>query len=120
MRLNIKRLNEDAILPTRATEGSAGYDIYAVEDTILEKGTVVKVHSGIAIEVESQNKEPIAIKLMIRSGLASKGIILANGVGLIDVDYRGEIIGLLLNICADDNYVIKKGERFAQLVIENI
>ena len=117
--LKIKRLNENAILPTRATEGSAGYDVYAIEDVDIVKGAgIVSIKTGISIEVDDYGS--FAIYLMIRSGLAKKGLMLANGVGLIDKDYRGEVIAMLCNISGDDIYTIYKGERIGQLVISPV
>ena len=113
--LNIKKLREIAILPGRATEGSAGYDLYACLDSpvIIKKGETVMVHSGIAIEIPSCD---YAAFVFARSGLASKhGITLANSVGVIDSDYRGEIIVPLINL-GTKNFTLNPKERFAQMV----
>ncbi|MGN0677706.1 MAG: dUTP diphosphatase, partial [Ruminococcus sp.] len=91
MTLKIKKLNENAVIPKRATEYSAGADLFAcIENPItIKKGETVKIPTGISAEPESKN---VMLAVFARSGLASKfGISLANGVGVIDSDYRGEI-----------------------------
>ena len=116
--LKIKKLNENAIIPTRATSGSAGLDLYACidEDVIIPKSTTKLIKTGVAISIE---KDFVAY-VYARSGLAvKKGITLANCVGVIDSDYRGEICVALHNI-SNEEYTIKHGERIAQLVISKV
>lgn len=116
--IKIKRLNKNAIIPTRATSGSAGLDLYACldkDETILP-GCTKLIKTGIAISIE---KDFVAY-VYARSGLAvKKGITLANCVGVIDSDYRGEICVALHNI-SKEPYEIKNGERIAQLVIQKV
>ncbi len=114
--LKIKLLNEKAALPTRASDGAAGYDLRACLDApmTLKKGEIFAVPTGIAIELPS--KEYVAM-LCARSGLAIKhGITLANAVGIIDSDYRGEIKVGLINLGSEE-FVINPGERIAQMLI---
>lgn len=115
MKLKIKKLNENAVIPERATEYSAGADLFAcIENPItIKKGETVKIPTGISAESEDKN---IMLAVFARSGLASKfGISLANGVGIIDSDYRGEIAVPLINLSSSD-FIVEKNMRIAQLV----
>ncbi len=116
MKLKIKRLKANAKIPKRATNGSAGMDLYACidESITLAPGQLVVVPTGIAIELPDNT---CATFLYARSGLGVKhGICLSNGVGVIDSDYRGEICAGLCNV-SDTPYVIEPDERIAQMVI---
>ena len=111
----VKKLRESAKMPLRATVGSAGLDVFAAidEGILLSKNTIAKIPSGIAIELPSSNYVAF---LLARSGLSiNHGIILANSVGVIDSDYRGEIIVGLRN-CTDRDYIINPGDKIAQLL----
>lgn len=112
----VRRLRESAKLPFRATEGSAGMDLYACIDSpvTLGAGERAVIPTGIAIELPSAE---LAAFVFARSGLAIKhGIGLLNGVGVIDSDYRGEICVGVINQLAEP-YTIVPDERIAQLVI---
>ena len=114
--LKIKLLSHTAKVPTRATEGSAGYDLYADLEVplYLMKGDILLIPTGVAIALP--DAKSVAV-VCARSGLAIKhGITLANGVGIIDSDYRGEIKVGLVNLGSED-FVINPGERIAQLLI---
>ena len=113
--VNIKKLNENAIIPTYGTEYAAGADLYAcMEESVkIEAGDTYFVKTGIAMEI------PIGYVGLIyaRSGLAcKKGLAPANKVGVIDSDYRGEIMVALHNH-SNEAVMIESGERIAQLVI---
>ena len=115
MEMKIKKISENAILPKYATEFSAGADLFACTESDIEipSGESVLVHTGIAMEI------PVGFAGMIfaRSGLATKrGLAPANKVGVIDADYRGEIMVALYNQ-SGETQVISHGERIAQLVI---
>lgn len=119
MQLKIKRLNENAIIPKRATEGSAGMDLYAciTEEKTISPGEILLIPTGIAIELPSA--EYVAY-IFARSGLAIKhGITLANSVGVIDSDYRGEIRIGLCNV-GNKSYTVTPNERIAQMVISPV
>ena len=113
--VNIKKLNEKAIIPTYGTSFSAGADLYAcLEESInIEPGETFFVKTGIAMEIP----EGYAGLVYARSGLAcKKGLAPANKVGVIDSDYRGEIIVALHNH-GNESVTVENGERIAQLVI---
>ena len=116
MELKIKKLKENAKIPQRATNGSAGMDLYAciAESVTLAPGQLTVIPTGIAIELPDNT---CAAFLYARSGLGVKhGICLSNGVGVIDSDYRGEVCVGLCNV-SDKPYVIEPLERVAQMVI---
>ncbi len=116
MQLKMKKVRPEAIIPRRATSGSAGLDLCACIDSevTLKAGERTVIPTGIAIAIE--NNETAAF-VYARSGLGIKhGISLSNGVGVIDSDYRGEICVGLINTSRED-YVIAPGERVAQLVL---
>ena len=109
MELKIKKVRENAKIPTRATEGSAGMDLYACidEPITLKKGDTAIIPTGIAIGLDNKN---LCAFVYARSGLAIKhGIGLLNSVGVIDSDYRGEIcVGVINQI--DEPYTIEPFE----------
>lgn len=107
--------NKNATIPKRATNGSAGMDLCAcIEDEIMVKcGEIKMIPTGIAIAMPN---ETMGAFIFARSGLAVKhGVTLANSVGVVDSDYRGEIKVGVINLGTED-YVIKNGDRIAQLV----
>lgn len=113
--VKIKKLNPNAIIPTYGTSFSAGADIYACEGkqlTVLPNETVF-VHTGISVELPDNTVGLI----YARSGLACRRALApANKVGVIDCDYRGEIIVALHNH-SNEPQALSDGERIAQLVI---
>lgn len=117
MQIAIKKLNADAKIPTRGSEYAAGYDLYAnvgsaTSFSILPHRTV-KIGTGIAMAIPDNYFGAI----FARSGIATKkGLRPANCVGVIDSDYRGEIIVALHND-TDETESIEDGERIAQIVI---
>lgn len=114
--MKVKRLYEEALLPTKATEGSAAFDLYAYTEAPLEPCETFKYKTGIALEIP----EGRVGLIFPRSGLSTKfGIRLSNCVGVIDSDYRGEIIVALHND-GDESYMINRGDRIAQLMIVDI
>ena len=117
--LKIKKVRENAKLPTRGTVGSAGMDLYACidEPITLNGGDKAVIPTGIAIGLD--NPEYAAF-IYARSGLAIKhGIGLLNSVGLIDSDYRGEICVGVINQLKEP-YTIQPFERIAQMVIQPV
>lgn len=115
MKINIKKLNENAIIPTRGSEYAAGYDLYACTSSpiIIMPHNTVKVGTGIAVELPHGYFGAI----FARSGLATKnGLRPANAVGVCDEDYKGEYIVALHND-TDIPQTINPMERIAQLVV---
>lgn len=115
MFIDVKKLNDKAKLPCRATHDSAGADLCACidADTVLNPGERKLIPTGIAIAVPTGYGGFV----FARSGLSSKfGISLANCVGVIDSDYRGEVKVSVINLSSEP-YTIQNGERIAQLVI---
>ena len=113
--IKIKKLNENAVIPTYGTEFSAGADLSALagEDITIEPHKTVMIHTGLAMEIP----EGYAGLIFARSGLASKkGLAPANKVGVVDPDYRGEFMVALHNH-TDEPKTVEGGERIAQLVI---
>lgn len=113
--IKVKKLNENAIIPTYGTEFSAGADLYALpgETVTIEPHKTVMIHTGLAMEIP----EGYAGLIFARSGLASKrGLAPANKVGVVDPDYRGEFMVALHNH-TDEPREVEGGERIAQLVI---
>lgn len=114
-KINVKKLNENAVLPTYGSEFAAGADLYACMDeaiTINPHETVM-IHTGLAMEIPAG----YAGLIYPRSGLASKrGLAPANKVGVVDPDYRGEFMVALHNH-SDIPQSIEPKERIAQLVI---
>ena len=114
MDLKCRMLAATATLPTQATPGDAGLDLYASEPARLEPGARASVGTGIAIEIP----EGHAGLVLPRSGWAAKhGIALVNAPGLIDAGYRGEVRVLLLNTDRDEAFEISEGDRIAQLLV---
>ena len=114
MTLRIARLDGRARLPTRAHDGDAGLDLYALEDAVLAPGERASVPTGIAVEIPPGQ----AGLVLPRSGLAARhGISVVNAPGLIDAGYRGEVRVLLLNTDRADTFTLQAGDRIAQLVI---
>lgn len=117
MSLRVARLDERARLPTRAHDGDAGLDLYALEHVVLEPGERASVPTGIAVEIPPGR----AGLVLPRSGLAARhGISVVNAPGLIDAGYRGEVRVLLLNTDRERRFELAAGDRIAQLVLVGV
>lgn len=115
-RLDIKKLNNDAIIPKYAHKGDAGMDLFSVEDLTINAGESALIKTGIAIGLP-QNTEA---QIRPRSGLALKHqITLLNTPGTIDEGYRGEIKVIVINHGKKD-FQVTKGMKIAQMVIKPI
>lgn len=118
-KLKIKKLYKNSVIPTRATCGSAGFDLYAYcpEPVTINPGCTEKISVGIAIAIEESN---LAGFIYARSGISTKhGIAPANCVGVIDSDYRGEVFVPLHNYSSEPFTVTDK-MRIAQLIISPV
>jgi len=108
------RLREEAVRPSPAHAGDAGYDLHAAERATLAPGARASVGTGLALAIP----EGLAGLVLPRSGLALRhGIALVNAPGLIDAGYRGEVRVLLLNTDRREPFEIAVGDRIAQLVL---
>lgn len=124
-------------LPMYATPGSAGMDLICCEDIAIYSGEVKAIHTGIAIWIGSRHETPThgyTALILPRSGLGTKGLILANTAGVIDEDYQGELIVQAWNRCpcvvdrrdvdaghaipvpGNSRIILNAGDKFAQLV----
>lgn len=114
--VQIKRLNKNAVLPTRGSEGAAGLDLYACieEPVLLQPRGLYRIPTGVAVALPGPDTVGL---IFARSGLGVKhGVSLSNAVGVIDSDYRGELIVGIGNT-GETSYLLSPGERFAQLVV---
>lgn len=112
MPLYVKRLTATATLPTRGSEFAAGLDLYADENLVVPAGDQALIPTGIALALDPN----MAGLIWPRSGLAVNYSI-ETGAGVIDADYRGEVKVLLHNH-SGRSYLVKRGERIAQLLIQ--
>jgi dUTP pyrophosphatase len=116
MKLTFKRLREGAVIPKRATAASAGLDLSACLDApvIIPPHEIRLIPTGLAA---APDRTDVMLMLCARSGLASKhGIAMANGVGIVDADYRGEICVPLINQ-SETEFEVTDGLRIAQLIV---
>ena len=114
--LKIKKLNENAVVPAQATAGSASMDLSACldNDVIIAPGEIKLIPTGLAAAPDT---DQCALLIYPRSGLASKhGISLANCVGVVDSDYRGEIKIPLINN-SHESFTVTNGMRIAQMIM---
>lgn len=113
MRLQVKRLDPQAILPSYAHAGDAGLDLFAVEATVIAPGAATLVRTGIAVALPSGTEAQVRP----RSGLALRhSITVLNTPGTIDEGYRGEIGVILINHGAAE-FAVERGMKVAQLVV---
>ena len=114
MKINFKKLTKNAVTPTYGSEFSAGADLYAADESVqIAPGETKLIHTGIAVEIP----EGLVGLIYARSGLATKkGLAPANKVGVIDSDYRGEIMVALHNH-GSEIQAVSAGDRVAQMVI---
>ena len=106
------KLDAGAQLPTQGSAQAAGWDLYALEETVVPKGASVMIPTGLACAIP----EGWEGQIRCRSSLGKKGMILPNGVGTIDSDYRGELKVLATWIGEGDTFTVAKGERVAQML----
>lgn len=109
----VKLTHENAIMPTKGSEDAAGWDLYAVDDYCIWPQETKMVETGVVFELPKGTFGG----LFSRSGLSTKkSLILVNGVGVIDSDFRSSVKVPLFNV-GNERQWIKKGDRIAQLVI---
>ncbi|MDO8428437.1 MAG: dUTP diphosphatase [Candidatus Diapherotrites archaeon] len=116
LKVFIRKVNEQAILPQYAHESDAGMDLYACEETVILPGQWKMVSTGISIEMP----HGLEAQVRPRSGLAAKhGLSVLNTPGTIDPDYRGEIKVILINFGSQE-YKVEFGHKIAQMVFNKI
>lgn len=122
MKIRIKKLHPDAVVPKYATNGSSGFDLVALEDVTIQPGQTKLIKTGLAVDVGPGYE----MQVRPRSGLSLKtNLRVANSPGTVDADYRGEVCVIMENTINVLNYpsgsngvaIIKKGDRIAQGVI---
>tara|TARA_Y100000588_G_scaffold208125_1_gene222050 strand:- start:8632 stop:9069 length:438 start_codon:yes stop_codon:yes gene_type:complete len=114
--VKIARTEPGARMPTKGSQHAAGWDLYSLEDTVVPFRSSVKLRTGLHVAIP----EGFEGQVRARSSLGSKGLILPHSIGTIDSDYRGELFVLMTWIGEGDSYLVKSGERIAQLVIAPI
>lgn len=115
----VNKITEDIKLPERSTLNSAGYDFFAIEDVTLPAKKLTRVMTGVKCELMPNQ---VLILANRSSNPSKKGLILANGIGVIDADYYGNLdndgeMGFEFYNILDEDVVIKKGEKLGQGVI---
>lgn len=132
MRIGYQRIRPCAAAPTRATTGSAGYDVvglavvwesmHGTHDPavplggyVLWPGRRIRVGTGLSLEIPPGYE----MQVRSRSGLASDGIVVANSPGTVDSDYRGELLVLLHNL-GTEAYTLRPGQKVAQIVVAEV
>jgi dUTP pyrophosphatase len=113
MDIKFELCSEDAVLPTRATSGSAGLDLYSPKDFSLHRDYPVYVDLGVRVEIPDGH---VGL-LVARSSMGRSGVTLSNSIGVIDSDFRGVLGVTLINHGPHGFMGYKKGDRIAQLVI---
>lgn len=116
MKLHVKKLNTEARLPEKAHQTDAGFDLFSIEEKEIPAGEASLIKTGISIQLPPNTEAQVRP----RSGLALKhSITVLNSPGTIDEDYRGEIGVILINH-GKDTFVVEKGMKIAQMVIQPV
>ena len=110
--MEVVSINDNAIIPTRASKRSAGLDLYSSVDAFIEIGSIKKINTGICVSLPENSYGSIRDK----SSLAAKGLLTLGGV--IDNYYTGEIIIIITSLI--EPMKIKQGQKIAQLIVSNI
>lgn len=117
MKVKIKKLHEDAVVPKYATTGSSGFDLVSIEDVSFNIGDTKLVRTGLSVDIEPGYE----LQVRPRSGLSLKTPLrVANSPGTVDADFRGEVCVIIQCVpvsYSHDSSLIKKGDRIAQGVI---
>jgi dUTP pyrophosphatase len=117
MRIQLRRVDPDLPVPTYAHPGDAGADLVSAVDVVLDPGRRALVPTGTAIALP----EGFAGFVHPRSGLAARhGVTVVNAPGTVDAGYRGEISVTLLNTDPERAFVVHRGDRIAQLVVQRV
>lgn len=119
MKVRIKKLHEDAVIPTYGSKGAAGFDFYAIEDMAICVGDTVLIRTGLSFAIP----EGYELQVRPRSGMSLKTKLrVANSPGTVDSDYRGEVCVIAEKISGGDTgpILIQKGDRIAQGVLNQV
>lgn len=120
MEIKIKKLDAKAKMPVRATEGSAGFDLFALSDAAVNEFCVTVVPTGLAFEIPAGYE----VQIRPRSGMAAKfGVTVINTPGTIDSDYRGEVKVAMIKLShwgMAEGLIIRAGDRIAQMVVNKL
>ena len=114
--VRIARIHPDAQLPVQGSDLAAGFDLHSVERVEVRKGTTEMLPTGLILAIPAGWEGQVRC----RSGLGKRGLILPNGIGTIDADYRGELMVLAHWIGEGDSFVVEKGERIGQLLLKRV
>ncbi len=117
VRIPIRRIDPDLPLPAYAHPGDAGADLYAAQDVELAPSQRSLVRTGVAVAI------PTGYVGLVhpRSGLAARhGVTVLNAPGTVDAGYRGEIMVNLLNLDPTESFTVRRGDRIAQLVVQEV
>lgn len=113
MKIKVKKINPEAVLPNYAHKGDSGMDVYSCEDVIIPSGETRLISTGLAFEVP----EGYEIQVRSKSGLSlNYGIIVLNSPGTLDSGYRGELKIILFNTSKKE-YNVKKKQKICQIVL---
>ena len=119
MKVKIKKLHNDALIPEYQTEGAAGFDLHALHEACVHPGETMLIRTGLAFEIP----QGYELQIRPRSGLSLKTKLrISNSPGTIDSDYRGEVKLIVDNIANRrfDTLTIKQGQRIAQAVLTKV
>jgi len=115
MKVKIKKLHQNAVIPTFAYTGDACMDLYAVESVFFKPGDIRFIRSGLAFGIP----DGYYIEVRPRSGLSKNSqLIILNSPATIDFGYRGEVVVFMKSLNSDRSVVIKEGDRFAQILLK--
>ena len=114
--VSFAKLDQRAKLPTKGSAHAAGWDLYSIEKTVVKKQESVMIRTGLAVAIPNGWEGQIRC----RSSLGKKGMIMPNGLGTIDSDYRGELLVLATWIGPGEEFTINEGERIAQLLFAKV
>lgn len=116
LKVRVARIHEAARLPEKGSDLAAGFDLHCVERIEVAKGRTEMLPTGLVLAIPPGWEGQVRC----RSSLGRKGLILPNGVGTIDADYRGELLVLAHWIGQADSFVVEAGERIGQLLIKRV
>jgi dUTP pyrophosphatase len=116
LKVRVARIHPDAQLPVQGSDLAAGFDLHSVARIEVRKGTTEMLPTGLVLAIPPGWEGQVRC----RSGLGKKGLILPNGVGTIDADYRGELMVLAHWIGEGESFVVDKGERIGQILIKRV